>query len=573
MRHEPPANKKPSWTLDELEDLAEGNDAARRTDEARHILIGTDEYRVNDEALEAIASDPGVYTRGGELVRVVGDGMQIEVLSRGALRELLTRRVAFQRETSAGVVAAHPPDWCVSGLLARRSFPGVKPLAGIVSTPILRLDGSVFDSPGYDEKTQLYYSPTAYCLTPDPMGDAQTLEQARASLNEILEVVRDFEFARPAHRAAWVAAVLTMIARHLIPGDAPLILIDANIPGAGKGLLADVAAEIACGRPLPRYSQPGDDLESRKRITSIAIAGMPAVLLDNLTGPLRLPSLDAALTCNGVWADRVLGASIAAEWPMRTVWWATGNNVALGTDTVRRTMHIRLHVRTERPEERDDFHHADLRAWVRSNRTRLLRACLRMLRAYLAAERPQSPIPTWGSYEAWSGLVRQCVVWLGLPDPAESRAELRVRADADRGPISALFHALVDLDPKGAGLTAADIRAAAESRGSLRAALVELLPPRGDESLPSVRRIGSKLRELRDRVIDGRALDAVPDRTGTNRWRVREESAGDAGHAGDDFPGDEHDGREEDLGRARQGMDHNQHPQHPQHVGPDELEI
>jgi hypothetical protein len=37
-----------------------------------------------------------------------------------------------------------------------------------------------------------------------------------------------------------------------------------------------------------------------------------------------------------------------------------------------------------------------------------------------------------GSYEDWSAVVRAPLIWLGVPDPAETQDELRESADDDR---------------------------------------------------------------------------------------------------------------------------------------------
>src|SRR4029078_7193213 len=99
---------------------------------------------------------------------------------------------------------------------------------------------------------------------------------------------------------------VTPIARFALDGPAPLFLFDANIRGAGKGLAADASSLIAPGDILATASYSHDGAEMRKVITSVALAGDRAVLLDNIGGAFGLPSLDAALTSTK-WKDRLLG--------------------------------------------------------------------------------------------------------------------------------------------------------------------------------------------------------------------------------------------------------------------------
>ena len=149
--------------------------------------------------------------------------------------------------------------------------------------------------------------------------------------------------------------LLTPLARFAIPGPCPLFLIDANAPGTGKSKLTDIVAILSTGRAMPRTTYPDNDEEMRKRISSIAIAGDRLMLLDNIASSFGGSSLDAALT-GTTWRDRILGRSeMTAELPLFTIWFATGNNVALKGDAIRRVVSCRLETREERPEERRDF--------------------------------------------------------------------------------------------------------------------------------------------------------------------------------------------------------------------------
>src|SRR5207249_851796 len=81
------------------------------------------------------------------------------------------------------------------------------------------------------------------------------------------------------------------------------------------------------------------------------------------------------------------------------------------------------------PEERQGFQHPNLLVWVGDNRAKLLTAALLILRGYCAAGQPKQDLPAWGSFEGWSALVRSAVVWVGLPDPGQTRLLLQAQAD------------------------------------------------------------------------------------------------------------------------------------------------
>ena len=415
----------------------------------------------------------------------------------------------------------HPPDWVVRGLEARGSWSKIRPLEAIAESPILRADGTVLQTAGYDPTTAIVYRP----LIDFPrIPNAPTRNQAVAAVAALVEVVQDFPYATEAHRAGWVASLLTTLSRYAFPGPAPLFLFDANLRGCGKSLQTDAVAVITTGRPMARMSLPRDDDETRKRITAIALAGEPLVLIDNINGTLGNASLDAALTATS-WSDRILGeTAMASGIPLYSTWFATGNNVAIAADTARRTVHIRLESREENPEERSDFLHANLLAWVRQERPRLTAAALTILSGYCAAGRPAMNLTPWGSFEAWSELVRNALVWAGMPDPGSTRTALTSQSDREAAALRQLLAGWEELDPSGAGMTVVEmVRTLTDNPGSfdtVRGALWELSPPKDGKSL-NPRSVGMKLHHLRQRVMGGKYLDRRDRSGGKAVWMVK----------------------------------------------------
>lgn len=113
-----------------------------------------------------------------------------------------------------------------------------------------------------------------------------------------------------------------------------MFLIDANIRAAGKGLLADVTANIITGRRFSVMTYTNDKAELEKRITALAMEGERMVLLDNHSGNVGNDVLDAALT-TPLWKGRILGVSQHYDGRLDLTWFATGNNVQFRADTAR----------------------------------------------------------------------------------------------------------------------------------------------------------------------------------------------------------------------------------------------
>ncbi len=510
-------------------------------DDRPMVLIGTDEHRVIDQVVAALAADPDLYCRNGELVTVLdGDdpadnGGDRHVTARilrmplPSIRERVTKFVHLCRETSEGPDSCHPTEWLVRGVASRGHWPGLRPLRGVVSTPVLRPDGSILSVDGYDRTTGLFLDAGGLRID---FPERPTLKDAQAGAAELLDVFRDFPLEQPFHASALLAAILTPLARPAFSGPAPLFGIDANVRGSGKSLLADVIGIVTTGGNLPRMSNPRENDEARKQITALAMRGEQVCLIDNVAGEFGGAAIDGALTSTE-WQDRVLGRSEIVTFPLTVTWLCTGNNLQFAADTARRVCHIRMNCQDERPEERDGFAHSDLRKYVRENRGKLVRAALTILRAYCVAGRPQRQLGGWGSFEGWSGLIRQAIVWLGMPDPADGRAEMMERSDSGTSALRDFLRSFEQIDPYNEGLTTAEILQKLDRNRDgfleLREAILEMCGG-SPERLPTVRTVANRLKHVRGRIVDGLMLDARLNRNKQSVWRVV--SAGSAGSEG-----------------------------------------
>ena len=503
------------------------------------IVIGQDEYRVNAEACKALGTEPNVYQRGGTLVHFVEQAEEsdktatvrrpvgsigVRLLAKPLLREYLTRcanwlNLVQGKNGEVRRVPAHPPGWSIDAVHVRANWPTVRRLAALVTHPVLLADGTILSANGYDAASELLV-----CL---PHGlevdvpDKPNRHDVAAAVAMLEDVVHDFPFETPEHRAAWFASLLTPLAWFAFAGPAPLFLVDGNVRGLGKGLLTDVVALIVTGRRFPVMSYTNDKEELRKKITTLAVEGERLVLLDNLAGAVGNDVLDMALTSDS-WKDRLLGGNQVYNGPLNVTWFATGNNVQLAADTARRVCHIRMETSEERPEMKEGFRHADLRAHVLQNRGKLLAAALTILRGWIVAGRPSRALRPWGSFEQWSHTVREAVVFAGLPDPGETRLQLQTMADRDANAMADIIAGLAEIDGNGRGMATAELvkllkddESHSETKANMRAAVEELC------GKLCGRLLGYKFRHFARRNFNGRMIDKAGESgKGTNRWIV-----------------------------------------------------
>jgi len=397
-------------------------------------------------------------------------------------------------------VPQDPPDRIVAGAMAALDWPGVRPLVGITTTPILRDDGSIHCTPGYDEDTGFFLAPSGDL--PIVLSNP-TLDDAKAAADQLLDVVCDFPFVNDAARSGWLAAVLTPIARHLCP-CVPMFVFDANGAGTGKSLLADTVGIIASGRQIPHGAYVEKDDEMRKRVLSHLMTGDSMVLIDNAPNGKTIgwPIIDNLITATE-YIDRELGVSRNSSIPNTMTWYLTGNNLSVRGDTARRILRIRIESQLEHPEDRptSELKHAPLLEWVAAEQASLLGAALTILSAFLKAGRPASDASTLGSFERWSSIVRNAIRWVGLDDPIELLAAKDADIDPRVGAHVRLLEAMLRYPN---GLTAAEMIDCAsegpEQDKQLHEAISELCP--GFRTpLPTPKTLGlTALREIRGKV-------------------------------------------------------------------------
>ena len=498
------------------------------------ILVRQELTAVTEEAIEAVAArfDLGVYMRGRSLVTVSRAGsskkrwlrrpsgapviVQIEQARMLAILDLAAEWVKWN-ERDQVEMPQRPPGWVATQILARLEWP-YPYLEAVIEAPTLRWDGSILADPGWDEDTGLLYEPMPGIEWPT-IPDQPTDDDVRDAAAALLDPVLDFPFLANTDRAAYVAAVLTIVARDMIDGPTPMFPIRAPTPGTGKTLLAEVIGLIGTGREPPAMTMTYENEELRKRITSLAIEGTSLVLLDNLSGSLGSDALAAALT-KTEWEDRILGASQMVRVPLRAVWLASGNNLGFRRTLGRRVVPIDLDAGIETPEDRTGFKYDDLKAHVREARPSLVIAALTLLRGFHVAGRPRHSAPRMGSFEAWDDLVRSAVVWAALDDPAPTgdptrgRGRVRSHADDDTEALRSLLDALSReySEP----FTTADVIQRAEHDPELRGILdVAAGPRRGGPA--TAQSLGTTFREARDRPVGGLALRREKNRA----WSVQ----------------------------------------------------
>lgn len=374
---------------------------------------------LTDDSLAALVianSPPSIFVRGGCLVRVLIDEKEtpkITIHTETSLRGKVARIAAYERETDEGRVPTFPPSAVVKDLLALGEWP-LPALAGIIESPVIRKDGTILETPGYDPATGLFYTKPKDLLLPaiSPEPTREEVELAKYYLEEIL---CDFPFKASTDKANAMGLQITPIIRPAIRGAVPMALVDAPTPGTGKTLYTDIISIIATGKNAPVAGIPRDDDEMRKFLTSTLLAGNLLGCFDNIDHPIWSPSLCRLLTCTE-WRDRILGKSEEVRLPHLTTWICNGNNLKLRGDLARRCFPIHFDSGMSKPWERTKFKHPRLREWVSSYRGDFIAAILTIARAWFVAgsPKPGTDLPVLGGFEAWTEMIGGILGFIGI---------------------------------------------------------------------------------------------------------------------------------------------------------------
>jgi putative DNA primase/helicase len=391
---------------------------------------------VADQAERALtAAGLPIFTRGGHLVSPVVETakaaqnrkttiVRLKRLAPERIIDLLSRHADFEKfdKRSNKWIAADPPEMVARIILARDSGGKFPAVTGAITTPTLRHDGSILDTPGYDAETGLYLELDPGVKMP-PMPAAPTRADALRALAILKDLISGFPFVTEVDRAVALSGFMMAVLRGAML-TAPLHVFRAHTAGTGKSLLVDTAAAIATGRWCPVIGAGKTEEEREKRLGALLLGGVAIVSIDNVNGELGGDAL-AQMTERPLVQPRILGKSEMPEIECKSAVFATGNNLTIVGDTVRRCLISTQDAGVERPELRTfNFNPVDR---VLQNRGVYIAACLTIARAARAA-RVKPPSPPLGSYADWCELVRAPLVWLGEADPVESRETAREEA-------------------------------------------------------------------------------------------------------------------------------------------------
>jgi putative DNA primase/helicase len=512
-----------------------------RPNKAKRFLVEPGQTHVVADKGTEILSDPecGVFQQQGRVVRIVefetkakkkkdrfkrpSGALTIELCEEIHLIDALNKKSGWEKfdARSNQNKPIDFPDKAAKMILSRKGkdLPFLK---GFICCPTIREDGSLLETPGYDEDTGLFFNPCGTVFPEIPENPTQN--DAKKALGILIDLIKDFPFADNVSRAVALAEMITAVVRRSLDVS-PGFANDASTRSSGKTLLAKLASYISTGKEPTMLIPVPNEEEMEKRIGAAFMGGDTIICIDNIDFPFESRELCVAFTA-AVFNPRILGKSKTPDIATNSQLIFTGNNLVFRGDICTRVLMCRLLPDCENPEERK--FDRNLEDYTPKNRGELVVAILTIIRAYIAAGFPGlSDLTEFRNFSSWTKFVRAPLMWLGEKDPYESTLEIKEN-DPEREEISCLFAAwFVAMNPMPLESITVNhlLKIIYQQRGendgikALHDVLVEFAPNKN--GLIDAKVLGNKLKKLKGRIVDGYRLEvAGKDRTNAVLWKI-----------------------------------------------------
>jgi len=173
------------------------------------------------------------------------------------------------------------------------------------------------------------------------------------------------------------------------------MIVTAAQASSGKSALVEALC-FAITAQSPNYMsiRPKDETENAKALMTVAKAGFSQVVIDNYPNSEVLASaeLDKYMTSQ-FYEGRLLGGNQNGKYPSNTMFFATGNNIEAGEDSVTRFMECRLEPMTDNPQ--NTIYKFDIDRMTEELRDQILSALIHILQAEC------EPMQQVGRFRLW----------------------------------------------------------------------------------------------------------------------------------------------------------------------------
>ncbi|MDB4341863.1 hypothetical protein OAA59_01480 [bacterium] len=276
------------------------------------ILPGDDSCSITESArniFAVIAATKTLFQRGGQVVELEQqqDGTYfLEIITPSTFRSRIEnygRTVGAYRTTKNGerILRQVPcPEEKAKALLHSKQAKLLPPVSQVLNSPAIVESGDQLKllTKGYNPENG------GILVSTGDLPDAPPLAEAIQSLKNLLE---DFDFQTPSDRSRAIAAFITPALRigGFIKSHVVIDIAEADLSQAGKGYRQKVVAAIYNEEPRMISQRKGGVGSLDESLSQALIQGSLFIQFDNLSGKVQSQTLEAFVTCGGMFPARV----------------------------------------------------------------------------------------------------------------------------------------------------------------------------------------------------------------------------------------------------------------------------
>lgn len=339
------------------------------------------------------------------------------------LNQELSKLVYFEKYRKDKYQIVSVPDKVLSDYLYCRQHPYLQELEDVSPVPVLLPDGFKV-CPGYDKETKTFgiYSGEEYdFLKIEPSEASKNKSTAIRYLQELKDLLKTLEFETENDKAAALGALFTATIRGSL-SLSPAFHLVAPTYASGKGYLSSLIIQFlprlkGKKRDVVSITFPATNDEFDKKFFSARLgAGKRYLYFDNLTQDAKpFSSMCSAITSTHI-QSRVLCKNLLMDVSTKVLMLLNGNNIELKRDLVRRFVPISLVPSVEEGALRQ----LDSEPIERVSKSmEYQKKIMFIIQAYLKSGF-RTQVQALASFSEWSHYVREPLVWLGEPDPANT---------------------------------------------------------------------------------------------------------------------------------------------------------
>lgn len=400
--------------------------ARKRQEDSGKVVIGNGEVEDTRSVATGIrlGKFPSIYAGpSGTLSRLVkfegedGAKYRIEDLNRDSMRaEMANAAGVLVKQVKEEWVESFPSDKVLAAVLSHTNWGAMPRLRAVVSSPVLRSNGTLLSVPGYDSITGLFLSPHPFIGIPS----CPTLDDVKWAKSFLLgSLLKDFPWVDQADLANYLALLWTPLLREVLRGcRVPFGLISAHTASTGKSHLGITIPRSLYGvMPLTMSSAKEEDL--KKQITTAFGSSAAVISWDNVEETVGGGTL-AQLATSGRWTDRrFFSNSDSYDYENDRLFLFNGNNLKVAGDIASRGVYVRLDAKMERPEKRavSEFSVGDIERWLGPSgvaRVGVMRALLVLLLDWFGRGNGIRSEVAMRNFTDWASVCGGVLAWHGI---------------------------------------------------------------------------------------------------------------------------------------------------------------